>query len=122
LLKKSKNYGKYNTTKERQMSDMKDLLRQLFAIDNSKKEVETSCNACGNAHAIDEECPVDEGYDNEPDVQIKEYDPNEYSGGINKPKKAYKAAQRGDNAMAVEESINELESRIRAELTALYKL
>lgn len=46
-----------------------------------------------------------EGYDNEPDPEYQDhkYMTKDLSGGINREKKAYKAAQRGDNAMAVED-------------------
>jgi hypothetical protein len=45
-----------------------------------------------------------EGYDNEPDEQYDDHETmiHDLSGGINRKKKAYKAAQDGDNAMAVE--------------------
>jgi len=46
-----------------------------------------------------------EGYDNEPDPEYQdhEYMTKDLSGGLNREKKAYAAAQDGDNAMAVEE-------------------
>ena len=47
----------------------------------------------------------DEGYDNEPDPEYQDhhYMTKDLSGGLNRKKKAYAAAQDGDNAMAVEE-------------------
>ena len=53
----------------------------------------------------EEEIDTEEGYDNEPDAEYQnhEYMTKDLSGGINREKKAYAAAQRGDNAMAVEE-------------------
>ena len=47
---------------------------------------------------------MDEGYDNEPDPEYQDhkYMTKDLSGGLNREKKAYKAAQPGDNAMAVE--------------------
>lgn len=47
---------------------------------------------------------VGEGYDNEPDPEYQdhEYMTKDLSGGLNREKKAYAAAQDGDNAMAVE--------------------
>ena len=52
---------------------------------------------------------LDEGYDNEPDEQYDDHETmiNDLSGGINRKKKAYAAAQDGDNAMSVEASIKE---------------
>ena len=54
---------------------------------------------------VEDEIDTEEGYDNEPDPDYKdhEYMTKDLSGGINREKKAYAAAQRGDNAMAVEE-------------------
>ena len=47
----------------------------------------------------------EDGWDNSPDEEYKDDDYMYQSGGIHKKKKAYKAAQDGDNAMAVENSI-----------------
>jgi len=44
----------------------------------------------------------EDGWDNSPDEEYKDDDYMYQSGGIHKKKKAYKAAQDGDNAMAVE--------------------
>jgi len=46
----------------------------------------------------------EEDYINEPDEEYKDHNfmTKDLSGGINRQKKHYKAAQRGDNAMAVE--------------------
>ena len=56
------------------------------------------------------------GYDNSPEEDYKDhnYMTKDLSGGINREKKAYKAAQDGDNAMAVEE----LQSALRDALMA----
>lgn len=45
-----------------------------------------------------------EGYDNEPDEEYQDtsYMTKDLAGGLNREKKAYKSAQDGDNAMAVE--------------------
>lgn len=45
-----------------------------------------------------------EEYENEPDYEYSDHEKmtHDLSGGINREKKAYAAAQRGDNAMAVE--------------------
>jgi hypothetical protein len=52
----------------------------------------------------DHQADVEEGYDNEPDEQYDDHETmiHDLSGGINRKKKAYKAAQDGDNAIAVE--------------------
>jgi hypothetical protein len=55
---------------------------------------------------MDMEDDVEEaGYDNSPEEDYKDhnYMTKDLSGGINREKKAYAAAQAGDNAMAVEE-------------------
>ena len=51
---------------------------------------------------VEDEIDTDEGYDNEPEYQDHKYMTKDLSGGINREKKAYAAAQDGDNAMAVE--------------------
>lgn len=74
------------------------------------------CDACGKVHLgnsscgshedVDIDAEVDEaGYDNSPEEEYKDhnYMTRDLSGGINREKKAYAAAQDGDNAMAVEE-------------------
>lgn len=76
------------------------------------------CDACGKVHLGNSSCgshedvdaeidaEVDEaGYDNSPEEEYKDhnYMTKDLSGGINREKKAYAAAQDGDNAMAVEE-------------------
>lgn len=54
---------------------------------------------------VEDEIDTEEGYDNEPDPEYSDHEKmtHDLSGGINREKKAYAAAQRGDNAMAVEE-------------------
>lgn len=51
-----------------------------------------------------------EGYENEPDEQYDDHETmiHDLSGGINRKKKAYRAAQDGDNAMAVEDIAKQL--------------
>jgi hypothetical protein len=66
---------------------------------------------------MDMEDDIDEeGYENEPDEEYKDtkYMTKDLSGGLNREKKAYKAAQRGDNAMAVETLYNELMSQYKS--------
>lgn len=112
--------------------EIKAMLEKLGAIDvadlfTQDKSTSSSCEMCGNEHDLEEDCPIDEWANSpegvEGDPMIDEPDAHLYrAGGINGPKGAYAASQRGDNAMAVEESTDTLESRIKAELTALYKL
>jgi hypothetical protein len=50
---------------------------------------------------------IGDEYKNEPDEMYMQHDMNQ-GGDLNRPKKAYPAAQRGDNAMAVESLKNRL--------------
>ena len=63
---------------------------------------EAPCEDCGETPCCCDE--QDEAYDNEPDIDYKDqhYMTKDLAGGINREKKAYKKAQDGDNAMAVE--------------------
>jgi len=63
---------------------------------------EAPCEDCGETPCCCDE--QDEAYDNEPDIDYKDqhYMTKDQAGGINREKKAYKKAQDGDNAMAVE--------------------
>ena len=75
------------------------------------------CPKCGKVHigmsgchdSIDNDDEPVEGWENEPDEEYKdhEYMTKDLSGGINREKNSYKAAQRGDNAMNVEEIANQ---------------
>ena len=58
-----------------------------------------------------------EEYDNEPEEEYKDtqYMTKDLAGGLNREKKAYKAAQPGDNAMAVEQ---ELYQKLKAQYEA----
>jgi len=74
------------------------------------------CSDCKeHAGPIDDDVE-EEGYDNEPDEEYKdtEFMTKDLAGGINREKKAYKAAQDGDNAMAVETLYKELMSQYKA--------
>ena len=74
-----------------------------------------SCSTCGGMHAEDSPCDktveeiVDE-WDNSPEESYSDHQTmtHDLSGGINRQKKMYPAAQRGDNAMAVESIKNQL--------------
>ena len=69
------------------------------------------CSVCGEVHE-ETSCSEDTSeydavvaeWDNSPDEEYKDanYMLNDLAGGLNRPKKAYAAAQDGDNAMAVE--------------------
>lgn len=65
---------------------------------------------------------VEEGWDNEPEEEIEAYEPNKHAGGINRPKKKYNMKNPGDPSGDPIREQEELESKIKAELTALYKL
>lgn len=56
----------------------------------------------------------EDGWDNSPDEEYKDDDYMYQSGGIHKKKKAYKAAQDGDNAMAVESIKDQLYAALAA--------
>ena len=62
----------------------------------------------------DKEAIPAEGYENEPDEKYDDHEKmtHDLSGGINRRKKAFKAAQRGDNAMAVEALMSELKAAL----------
>ena len=68
---------------------------------------------------VEDEIDTEEGYDNEPDPEYSDHElmTKDLSGGINREKKAYAAAQRGDNAMAVEE----IKARLMAALAEKQK-
>ena len=53
---------------------------------------------------VEDEIEVEGDYANEPDEKYDDHEvmTKDLSGGINREKKSYKAAQRGDNAMATE--------------------
>ena len=54
---------------------------------------------------VEDEIEVEGDYANEPDEKYDDHEvmTKDLSGGINREKKSYKAAQRGDNAMAMED-------------------
>ena len=100
-------------------------VKDLFTQDDNKT---SSCSACGGSHDLEEDCPIDE-WDNSPndsegEPMIDEPDPNYRAGGLNKPgQKESPAVNGGGNPMTVrQETKEDIESRIKAELTALYKL
>jgi peptidoglycan hydrolase-like protein with peptidoglycan-binding domain len=76
-----------------------DMMSKMAMV--SEPEMDSPCG-------MDEE-GVEEDWDNSPDESYADTQTmtKDLSGGINRQKKAYKAAQPGDNAMAVETSIKE---------------
>lgn len=66
---------------------------------------------------------VEEEWDNAPDEEYKDHHTmtKDLSGGINRQKKAYAAAQDGDNAMAVEALIAELSKSLREKMDPVGK-
>lgn len=69
-----------------------------------------------DAEEVDAEDELEE-YENEPEEEYKdtEYMTKDLAGGLNREKKAYKAAQDGDNAMAVETALyNELMAQYKS--------
>jgi len=70
------------------------MMRQMMA------DPEPEESTCSSVEDID----VDEDYVNEPEEEYRDHKfmTKDLSGGINRQKKQYKAAQPGDNAMAVE--------------------
>ena len=109
------------------MGKMRDLVKDLPPMDMDGPEgpgddmndlkpgiQKEPCDACGKVHLGNSSCGGHEdvdadvyeaGWANSPDedYQDHEYMTKDLSGGINREKKAYAAAQDGDNAMAVEE-------------------
>lgn len=66
----------------------------------------------------EDEDEADESYDNSPDEKYQDtkFMTKDLSGGLNREKKSYKAAQQGDNAMAIEELIKELKAEYDAKV------
>ena len=82
------------------------------------------CKVCGKVHLGNSGCGESteevetEEWDNAPDEDYKDhqYMTKDLSGGINREKKAYKAAQDGDNAMAMEELKTQLRDALMAKM------
>lgn len=91
------------------MGKMRDLVKMAPPIDMDGPPDMPGMDKGDDKDAImgmDMEDDVEEaGYDNSPEEDYKDhqYMTKDLSGGINREKKAYAAAQDGDNAMAVEE-------------------
>lgn len=83
-----------------------DMERLRGMMDEPEKDGKLDLDMDGDHQPdLDTEEVEEEGYDNEPDPEYQdhEYMTKDLSGGLNREKKAYAAAQDGDNAMAVEE-------------------
>jgi len=94
-----------NIMKSAGMSDAAPVSQDMMPMIKSKNDDMTKYLAAMD----DPEMAEEEEWDNAPE---EEYSDHEYmikdlAGGLNKEKKAYKSAQRGDNAMAAEASIKE---------------
>ena len=79
--------------------------------DGPQAQAEAAEEAISFLHGAEEEARGNnEEYANEPEEEYKDtkYMTKDLSGGLNREKKAYKAAQDGDNAMAVETLYHEL--------------
>ena len=93
------------------MAPKGDMADFMGMVDSGMQGPAEPCSVCGEVH---EETSCSEGteeydaiideWDNSPKEEYKDhnYMTQDLSGGINRPKKAYAAAQDGDNAMAVE--------------------
>lgn len=79
-----------------------DMERLRDIVDEPDPEDEMEPNMDGMSEPEDEDPKED--YNNEPDEEYRDHEfmTKDLSGGLNREKKAYKAAQDGDNAMAVE--------------------
>lgn len=90
-----------------------DMERLRGIVDEPEMEADSAY-----ADSIDDEEDLEE-YDNEPNEEYRdhEYMTHDLSGGINKRKKAYADAERGDNAIAVEtEDEDDVKEAIRSSL------
>lgn len=104
--------------------DMAKLLSLFKDEDDTPKA--SSCDMCGGDHGLDEDCAVEEGFEDattEPDPEFRDtkYMTKDLAGGLNKEKRSFGPAAGADNPMALEDD-DLLENKIRAELKALYKL
>lgn len=110
---------------------MKSLIEKMDDIDDlfRDKPKASGCSMCGGDHDLDEECNIEEDYDNAPEEQYADFEDVATKSGndLLKSKSSSPATAGGDNPLtkkfhSIDESREEIESRIRAELTALYKL
>ena len=80
-------------------------MKQMVKLPMEPEMDAQPCPICGKVHSMgEEECGVEEEWDNAPDEEYSDHKKmtHDLSGGINRRKKSYAAAQPGDNAMAVE--------------------
>ena len=93
------------------MAPKGDMADFMGMVDSGMQGPAEPCSVCGEVHE-ETSCSEDTSeydavvaeWDNSPDEEYKDanYMLNDLAGGLNRPKKAYAAAQDGDNAMAVE--------------------
>ena len=93
-LMKAAGLGDAEQATDKMISPRMDMERLSAMMDEPGEEIEPT----------EDEVDAEEGYDNEPEEEYRDtqYMTKDLSGGINREKNQYKAAQRGDNAMAVE--------------------
>jgi hypothetical protein len=82
--------------------DKEDFCEKYMAMGMDRAECEEHWNSM-NEEGVEEWANSPEGSEDDPEYSDHELMTKDLSGGINREKKAYAAAQRGDNAMAVEE-------------------
>ncbi len=112
----------------RDMERLRDIVDEPKDMDDLKPGMQDEpCDDCGKQHVGASSCMDDaevddeavSEYENEPEEEYKSIDDVINSGDdLHRSKKAYPAAQDGDNAMAVEDEEDTLEQSIRDELYA----
>ncbi len=108
------------------MERLRDIVKGPKDMDDLKPGMQDEpCDDCGKQHMGASSCMDDveaddeavSEYENEPEEEYKSIDDVIDSGDdLHRSKKAYPAAQDGDNAMAVEDDEDALEDSIREEL------
>jgi len=127
-LKDAEPVGPAMMPMRRDMERLRDIVDEPKDMDDLKPGMQDEpCDDCGKQHVGASSCMDDveaddeavAEYDNEPDEEYKSIDDVINSGDdLHRTKKAYPAAQDGDNAMAVEDEEDTLEQSIRDELYA----
>ena len=114
-LKDAEPVGPAMMPMRRDMERLRDIVDGPKDMDDLKPGVQDEpCDACGKQHVgasscnddieMEDELVADEAYANEPEEEYKSIDDVIFSGDdLHKSKKAYPAAQDGDNPMAVED-------------------
>jgi len=127
-LKDAEPVGPAMMPMRRDMERLRDIVDEPKDMDDLKPGMQDEpCDDCGKQHVGASSCMDDveaddeavAEYDNEPDEEYQSIDDVINSGDdLHRTKKAYPAAQDGDNAMAVEDEEDTLEQSIRDELYA----